>query len=114
MNKGEKRAKAEFDVLGKIREEKEKRGWTDYQLAENSGLTQSTLSTWNKRDIEPGIASIEKICSGLGITLSQFFSQSDNPDQYSSEQKQILEIWGKLSPTQRKSVLQMLNSFLPR
>ena len=52
MNKGEKRSKAEFDILGRIREERDKRGWTDYELAENCGLSQSTILT-RYRDVAP-------------------------------------------------------------
>ncbi len=32
------------DVLVVINEQREKRGWTEYQLAERSGLPQSTIS----------------------------------------------------------------------
>ena len=59
VNKGQKRSKATFDVLARIREEQDKRSWSDYELAERSGITQSTISTWYKRGIEPGVCSIE-------------------------------------------------------
>ena len=77
MNKGQKRTRAEFDVLGRIRLEQDKRGWSDYGLAENSDITPSTISTWTHRKVEPGIASIEKICKGLGITHAQFFQDEE-------------------------------------
>ena len=66
------REKPSFDILGKIDQERLARGWSEYTLAENSGLTQSTLSTWRRRNLQPNVTSIEKICRGLGITLSQF------------------------------------------
>ena len=110
MNKGERRSKAEFDILGRIREERDKRGWTDYELAENSELAQSTISTWYSRDIEPGVASIEKICAGLGITLSQFF-QKDSSVFLSEDQQAILTLWAKLSPEQRTAVKGMIEAF---
>ena len=66
------REKPAFDILGRIEQERISRGWSEYALAENSGLTQSTISTWRRRNLQPNLASIEKICSGLGITLSQF------------------------------------------
>lgn len=106
-----KREKPDFDILGKIDQERLSRGWTEYMLAENSGLTQSTISTWRRKDLQPNVASIEKICGGLGITLAQFFSDSElinlTPDQ-----KRILELWGKLSPKQRSTVFEMLKSFI--
>ena len=67
------REKPTFDILGRIERERLSRGWSENALAENSGLTQSTISTWRRRNLQPNVASLEKICSGLGISLSQFF-----------------------------------------
>lgn len=106
-----KREKPAFDILGKIEQERLARGWTEYMLAESSGLTQSTISTWRRNNLQPNVASIEKICNGLGITLAQFFNDSE-PVYLTAEQESILDLWGKLSPKQRSSVLEMLNSFV--
>ena len=105
------REKPTFDILGRIEQERLARGWSEYTLAENSGLTQSTISTWRRRNLQPNVASIEKICSGLGISLSQFFQQGDSV-YLTNEQKELLDLWSKLSPAQRESVFQMLRSFL--
>ena len=110
MNKGQKRAKAEFDVLERIRIEQDKRGWTDYELAANSDITPSTISTWTHRKIEPGIASIEKICKGFGITLAQFF-QNEEAVYLTDEQHELLEIWSGLSPEQRRALKDMILAF---
>ena len=112
MNKGEKRSRAEFDILGRIRAERDRRGWTDYELAEHSGLTQSTISTWYNRDIEPGVASIEKICSGLGISLSQFFQAADNKSNLTEDQAELLDLWSALSPGKRNATKEMLRAFV--
>ena len=37
------------DILSMIRQNREARGWTEYQLAERSGLPQSTISSWYKK-----------------------------------------------------------------
>ena len=95
------REKPTFDILGRIEQERLARGWSEYALAENSGLTQSTISTWRRRNLQPNVASLEKICSGLGISLSQFFQEEDS-----------VYLSPKLSPAQRTAVSQMLRSFL--
>jgi len=105
------REKPNFDILGKIDKERMSRGWTEYMLAECSGLTQSTISTWRRKNLQPNVASIEKICGGLGITLSQFFSDSEQ-DDLTEEQKNILVLWSKLSPKQRRAVAEMIQSFV--
>ena len=104
--------KASFDVLSKIQLERQKRGWTEYNLAKNSELSQSTISSWFRKDMEPSLASLERICRGLGITLSQFFSSDEIADGLSREQVDIIEAWEKLSPKQRESLLLLLKSFI--
>ena len=105
------REKPTFDILGRIEQERLSRSWSEYALAENSGLTQSTISTWRRRNLQPNVASIEKICTGFGITLSQFF-QEEEPVYLTNEQNELLDLWAKLSPAQRTAVSQMLRSFL--
>ncbi len=106
-----KKEKASFDVLSKIQVERQKRGWTEYTLAKNSELSQSTISSWYRKDLEPSLASLEKICNGLGITLSQFFSSEEYTNGLSNEQINLLESWEKLSPEQRSALLALINSF---
>ena len=66
-----------FKVLERITYYRTQKGWTEYQLAEESGLTQSTISSWYRKNMVPSIPSLEKICTAFGITLSQFFSTEE-------------------------------------
>ena len=97
-----------FDILGRIERERLSRGRSEDALAENSGFP---ISTWRRRNLQPNVASLEKICSGLGISLSQFFQEEDSV-YLTPDQKEILDLWAKLSPAQRTAVSQMLRSFL--
>lgn len=106
-----KHEKASFNVLNKIQDERQKRGWTEYTLAKNSELSQSTISSWYRKDLEPSLASLEKVCSGFGITLSQFFTSDEYTSGLSQEQTELLNMWEKLSPEQRESLLSLLRSF---
>lgn len=107
-----KRLKPEFDVLEKIERERLSRGWSEYTLAKNSGLTPSTISTWYRKNLQPSITSIEKICMGLDITLSQFFSSSDPNSDKTSNQQELNELWKRLNANQKRAVIDMLKSFL--
>ena len=70
------REKPNFDILGRIDRERLARGWSEYTLAENSGLTQSTLSTWRRRNLQPNVTSIEKICHGLASPSRSFLKRT--------------------------------------
>ena len=69
-----------MSILEKITEMRVARHWSEYQLAEKSGLTQSTISSWYRKDMVPSIPSLTKICDAFGITLSQFFLDDTNEE----------------------------------
>lgn len=106
------RERSKFDVLKRIDDERIKRGWTEYTLAKNAGLPQSTISTWYRKKLQPSVASIEKICNGLGISMAQFFAEEDYEQAMTQKQQEIFAIWQRLNERQKKAVRQMLLAFL--
>lgn len=79
------------DILGMIRKNREARGWTEYQLAERSGLPQSTISSWYQKGMTPSFSSLEKICDAFGLTLSQFFSGGETLLALTAGQRDMLD-----------------------
>lgn len=61
------------DVLNRIQTLLNEREWTLYRLAKESGITYSSLSSLFKKDNQPTISTLEKICTGLNISLNEFF-----------------------------------------
>lgn len=66
-----------MDVLGKLRQLLDEKGWSAYRLAKNSGLSDSTIANVFKRNTMPSIPTLESICNGFGITLGQFFTEGE-------------------------------------
>ena len=97
------------DILSVITAYREERGWTEYQLAERSGLPQSTISSWYRKNMVPTIPSLEKICDAFGITLSQLFSEEDAPVSLTASQKQLLEKWSRLTEDQQAAVFTLID-----
>lgn len=93
------------DVLGLIRKNREARGWTEYQLAERSGLPQSTISSWYQKGMTPSFSSLEKICDAFGLTLSQFFAGGETLLALTAGQRDMLDKWLRLSPAQQRARL---------
>lgn len=98
-----------MDVIRRIKNLTEERGWTEYRLVKESGIAPSTISNIFHRDTLPNIYTLETICDTFGITLSQFFSE-DNVLYPSKEQCAILLEWSYLNDTQRTHLLQFLRS----
>ena len=97
------------DILATITEYREDRGWTEYQLAEHSGLPQSTISSWFRKNMVPTIPSLEKICTAFGITLSQLFAEGNTPVSLSDSQRKLLERWARLSENQQAVVFALID-----
>ena len=56
-----------YDLIGE-------RNMTLYQLAILSDISPSTLRNTRRRNGELKVETIERICSALGMTLSEFFA----------------------------------------
>lgn len=97
------------DILATITKYREERGWTEYQLAEHSGLPQSTISSWYRKNMIPTIPSLEKICSAFGITLSQLFAEGDAIVSLTASQKKLLDRWTRLSEEQQNAVFLLID-----
>ena len=96
-------------VLDEILRLRLERGWTEYELAKNSGIAQSTISTWYRKKQMPTVGSLDKICAGLGISLSSFFAEEAEV-YLTPEQHELLDHWSALSPKQREIILELLKS----
>ena len=98
------------DILGIITHNREIRGWSEYQLAERSGLPQSTISSWYKKNMLPSFSSLEKVCAAFDITLAQFFAGDGEAVNLTPQQKEMLDKWNCLSGDQKESLLALMNS----
>lgn len=94
-----------INVLDRITYYRKQKNWTEYQLAEQSGLTQSTISSWYRKDMLPNIASLEKICNAFGITLSQFFATDSDTFSLTDIQKEVLVEINHLTEDQQRALI---------
>lgn len=100
-----------MNILDKITRLRLERGWSEYQLAEKSGLTQSTISTWYRKNMLPTIPSLIKICDAFGMSLSQFFLEEDGKTiQINEQQRRLLEYAARLEPAQYSALLDFLKT----
>ena len=98
-----------MNVLDKITEYRIARKWTEYQLAEQSGLPQSTISSWYRKNQTPTIPSLEKICNAFNISLSQFFSDEKLAViQVTDRELTLFHEWNKLSEEKQTPIFHLL------
>ena len=96
-----------MDVIKKIKDLAEERGWTIYQLTVEADIGQSTLSNMFSRGTMPSIATLSKICDAFGITLSQFFCEVSAND-VSPREKELLKHFRKLSKSKQDYLIGLI------
>ncbi|MCX4361805.1 MAG: helix-turn-helix transcriptional regulator [Clostridia bacterium] len=99
-----------MDILAKIIDLRNKKGWTEYKLSLESNVPQTTISSWFRKNVQPSVASLQAICNACGITLSQFFAEEDDLVQLTDCQKKLLEEYAALSQKQQDALLSLLIS----
>lgn len=88
----------EQEIINRIRELCDARGWTIYRLAKSCDITYSTLCTMLHKGTAPSIPTLVKLCQGFGITLSDFFDSTSANTKLSADEKSFLQIWDSLTP----------------
>ena len=96
-------------ILNKIDRLRTERNWSIYKLAEEAGLTQSTVANMFARDTLPSIKTLEALCSALGISLSEFFAE-DNSSNF--EDAMIINAYNKLSQRDKRIIKSLLKAML--
>lgn len=98
-----------MDTHARLQQLLQERGWTEYKLARECGLAQSTIGNIFRRNTVPSVSTLETICKGFGITLSQFFAD-ENMVELTPELKELFDCWVYLRPSQKAAALQMLRA----
>ena len=100
-------------VSEKIRQICEEKGWTDYRLAKECGIPNSTIHNILHKVTVPSFVSLKKICDGFGITMAQFFTEGEAVD-LTEDQREILEIYDHLSAHNREIAAAYLKGLASR
>jgi transcriptional regulator with XRE-family HTH domain len=99
-----------MEVLKKIDLLRQERGWSIYRLAQEAGLTQSTVSNMYARKTIPSIQTLESICSAFEITLSQFFSEGEGSEVLNEKEKKLISQYRQLDEQKKKAVSDLVDS----
>lgn len=95
----------EFNSLERIRELCAERGWSYYHLAKASGITYSTLNTMMNKQNQPSLLTLQKLCGGFGISISEFFDPDPDRPSLTREQSECLSLFTTLSAEDKKLAL---------
>jgi len=93
--------------IQRIRELMEKNNYNTYRLASKSGISLSTLASMFKKNTDPRVQTIEKICAACDISVAQFFERSSR--DLTTEQEFVLDTFDTLSSKDKEHLVSYLN-----
>ena len=97
-----------MDILTRIKQLRDERGWSNYRLAKEANLSEGSLNNLFRLNNQPTIPTLEAVCNGFGISLSQFFANGNEAVILNSEQREMLDVWNTLTKKQKIALLELL------
>ena len=97
-----------MDINKKIEKLRFQRGWSMYELAQEMGITQSTLTSIMRRGNPPKIETLQRICEAFGITLAQFFVEDELIEILTTDEKELISDFRKLPEDKKSALLTLL------
>ncbi len=107
----------EDKVFERIEELAKKKHLSLYRLAKNAEMPYSSLNNIMHRRTCPTIGTIEKLCKGLNITLSEFFDFQSYPlsdTSLSPEEDELLNKYRNLKNRKKELFQAYLDGLIDR
>lgn len=102
-----------MDILKRLNDILKEAGISRYRLSKQCDIPEETLTGIFKRGSIPTIATLEAICKGLNITLSQFFAENDMVE-ITPDFKELYKNWEFLTPRQKELAIQFVKEMRNR
>lgn len=100
-------------ALRRIKELLEQRNWSLYKLALEADIPYSSLNSLFRKNNQPTLATLEKICIGFHISVSEFFYDDISVVpvcDFSPEETDIIFKIRTLSRHDKKLLMALLNT----
>ena len=97
-------------IVRRINELRINKGLSQNEFAKMIGVSANTVYHWNKTDVMPSLANIDRICSEFEITVEQFFHGISDPQSDKDTMNFLLE-WRSLSPVEKEAVRKVIGAF---
>ena len=97
----------------KVKQLMKSRGWKKYRLAEEMGVSASTVQYVFERDSFPKFETIEKICAAFNMTVPEFFLEDIIVGKKAGETQTleiIIEFVKQMPDAQQRRVLNIVQA----
>lgn len=98
-----------INITERINELMTLKGWTPYELSNQTGISTNAIYDWFKIGATPTLQNIIKICNAMEISLERFFCGDSY--KYTDEENKILQDWFSLSDLEKETVMNLMETF---
>lgn len=98
-----------MDMLEHIKELQKEKNLSNYQLAAEAEVPQSTINNMYTRGTMPTMSTFFAICKALSITPSQFFNESETTLILSEEETELVETYRQLTKKNKCAVRKLID-----
>ena len=81
------------------------RGWSHYKLAKEMKDSANNISNLFRRTTTPSITTLRRVCTAMGITLSEFYSVDGISATLTQDQKELLDHFNLLDSRNRSKAI---------
>lgn len=96
-------------VTARIDELMKAKGWSLYELSNQTGISTNAVCDWFKKGSVPTMQNIIKICENMGISLEYFFCGGSY--RYTERENAVLKEWLALSELEKGAVKNLMETF---
>lgn len=103
-----------MNPVGKIvREEREKKGMSQNQLAKKAGIAQASLNALESKTNNPSVETLYLLANALNCSVSKLLGESkESTIILSSDQRELLNIYDQLNETGQSLLISQAESIL--
>lgn len=100
-----------MDVPARLKQLMDERGMNVYALAQASGVSWQTVKNIFTLTSNPSVGTLQKICRGLGVTLSQFFATEEDGNiiTLTTEQQHVIDRWNVMPADKQRVFSELLD-----
>lgn len=82
-----------------------------YKLSKLSDVSENYIHAVEKNTSQPSIAIVEQLLAALGVSLSEFFNDSENILYPSDDEYQLIQNYRSLSQNEQQAIFNLIKLF---
>ena len=103
-----------MDIQKRIKDLQKKRGLSINKLALEADVSPATIIAWYTKNITPTIKALEGICNAFGMTMCEFFNETNMRVSLTEQEEELLKQFALLRLHEKEDLLKFITDLNER